>query len=279
MTGDFIELGGVKLHHLITGPENAPTLLMLHGASTSLYEPYMALSTALEAYRVVWLDRPGLGWSERPKGEWSPRREAELIAHFLTAIGVPRAVVLGHSWGAAIALRLLMDHPRHTSGGVLISPAARAWVGEAAAYNKLTHWPVLGPLISHVIAPLLGPAQLRKGVASAFHPEPVPQAYVETARLERLFTPSVWTHNAADMAKVNLHLADQEVRYGEITQPVVILAGPKDTVVRTSRHAEPVAQTLPHGEVRLFPKAGHNLHHAYSHEVTRAVEDVLARQR
>ena len=279
MTGDFIELGGVKLHHLITGPENAPTLLVLHGASTSLYEPHMALSNALEAYRVIWLDRPGLGWSERPKGPWSPEREAELIAHFLTALGVPRVVVLGHSWGAAIALRLLMDCPNHVGGGVLISPAARAWVGEAASYNKMTGWPVIGPLISHVIAPTLGPGQLPKGVASAFHPEPVPTGYVETAQLERLFNPSVWKANAADMAKVNQHLAEQETRYGEITQPVVILAGPKDTVVRTSRHAEPVAKALPHGEVRLFPKAGHNLHHGYSHEVTQAVADVFARKR
>ncbi len=279
MTGDFIELGGVKLHHLITGPETAPVVLVLHGASTSLYEPLMALSGALEAYRVIWLDRPGLGWSERPRGPWSPRREAELIAHFLTALGVPRAVVLGHSWGAAIALRLLMDYPHHVGGGVLVSPAARAWVGEAADYNKMTGWPVIGPLISHVIAPMIGPGQLEKGVASAFHPEPVPTGYIETAQLERLFTPSVWKANAADMAKVNLHLAEQETRYSEITQPVVILAGPKDTVVRTSRHAEPVAKSLPHGEVRLFPKAGHNLHHGYSHEVTKAVQDVFARKR
>ncbi|HCR93685.1 MAG: esterase [Oceanicaulis sp.] len=279
MTGDFIELGGVRLHHLMTGPEAAPTLLVLHGASTSLYEPYMALSNALEAYRVIWLDRPGLGWSERPSGPWSPQREAELIAHFLTALGVPRVVVLGHSWGAAIALRLLMDRPDHVSGGVLISPAARAWVGEAASYNKMTGWPVIGPLISHVIAPLIGPRELHKGVASAFHPEPVPTGYIETARLDRLFKPSVWKANAQDMAQVNAHLANQETRYGEITQPVMILAGPKDTVVRTSRHAEPVAKTLPHGEMRLFPKAGHNLHHAYSHEVTKAVADVLARRR
>ena len=279
MTGDLIELGGVRLHYRITGPDNAPALLMLHGASTSLYEPYMALSNALEAYRVIWLDRPGLGWSERPEGPWSPEREADLIAHFLTALGIPQVVVLGHSWGAAIALRLLMDRPGHARGGVLISPAARAWVGEAAAYNKLTHWPVIGPLISHVIAPVLGPGQLKTGVTSAFHPERVPTGYVETARLDRLFTPSVWKANAADMAQVNAHLAAQETRYGEITQPVILLAGPKDTVVRTSRHAEPVAKTLPHGELRLFDKAGHNLHHGYSHEVTKAVEDVLARKR
>ena len=45
------------------------------------------------AEEMIWLDRPGLGWSERPAGPWSPGREAELIEHFLTAIGVPRAQV------------------------------------------------------------------------------------------------------------------------------------------------------------------------------------------
>ena len=50
MTGGFIDLGGVQLHHHITGPENAPALLVLHGASTSYLEPYMALSTALAGH-------------------------------------------------------------------------------------------------------------------------------------------------------------------------------------------------------------------------------------
>ncbi|MFW6300496.1 MAG: alpha/beta fold hydrolase, partial [Oceanicaulis sp.] len=84
--GDFVTVEGVRLHHKITGPDGAPELLVLHGASSNLEEPMLALADDLSGYRVVWLDRPGLGWSERPGGggDWTPEREADLIAAFLT---------------------------------------------------------------------------------------------------------------------------------------------------------------------------------------------------
>jgi len=275
----FISVDGVRLHHVITGPETAPVILVLHGASANLFEPHMALETALADYRVIWLDRPGLGWSERPSGAWTPEREADLIAAFLTQMQIDRATLIGHSWGAAISLRLMMDHPDRTQGAVLVGPALRAWVGDAALYNKLTGWPVLGPLITHVIAPWIGPNQMVQGVASAFSPEPVPEDYIETTRLNRLFAPSVWRANASDMARVNHALADQEERYGDIGQPVILIAGPGDTVVRTSRHAEPVAEALPRGELRLIEGAGHNPHHAHADAVAQALADVLAATR
>lgn len=277
--GAFVEVDGVRLHHAITGPENAPTLLVLHGASGNLHEPRSALADDLVDWRVIWLDRPGLGWSERPAGggDWTPEREAALIAAFLDALGVERATLVGHSWGAAITLRLIMDHPERTAGAVLIGPAIRAHVGDAAFYNELTTWPLVGAVITRAVVPAIGPDRLEEGVASAFEPEPVPDDYVARARLPLILRPSPWRRNAADMARVNDSLAAQEDRYAEIAQPVILIAGPGDTVVRTDRHAVPVAETLPRGELRLIDGAGHNLHHWHGAEIARAVADVRAR--
>lgn len=275
--GRFAMVDGVRLHHHITGPEDAPAVLVLHGASANLHEPKFALADVLSEYRVIWLDRPGLGWSERPGGDWSPAREAALIAAFLDEIEVERASVIGHSWGAAITLRLMMDHPERTQGAVLVAPALRAWVGEAAFYNKATHWPVVGALITRAIVPTLGRGQLESGAASAFAPETMPDNYVAATRLPLLLRAPVWRANAADMAQVNHSLAAQEDRYGEIAQPVILIAGPGDTVVRTDRHAVPVAETLPNGELRLIEGAGHNPHHAHDQAVADALADVLAR--
>lgn len=277
--GAFITVDGVRLHHRITGPDSAPPLLVLHGASSNLEEPRLALGDDLSAYRVVWLDRPGLGWSERPKGggDWTPAREAELIASFLTEIGIQQATIIGHSWGSAITLRLMMDHPNRTHGAVLIAPAIRANVGDAAFYNELTTWPVIGTLMTRAIVPAVGPGSLESGVESAFSPEPVPDNYIEQAQIPLILRPGPWRANAADMARVNESLEAQEERYGEITQPVILLAGPDDTVVFTDRHAEPVAETLPRGELRLIEGAGHNLHHWHGEAVRQAVADVIAR--
>ncbi|MCC5994803.1 MAG: alpha/beta hydrolase [Oceanicaulis sp.] len=277
--GRFVNVDGVRLHYQVTGPEGAPAVLALHGASANLHELKSALEGPLAGYRVIWLDRPGLGWSERPGGSWSPQREAALIAAFLEALDAPPATVIGHSWGAAITMRLMMDHPERTGGAVLIAPALRAWVGDAALYNRASTWPVVGALITRAVVPLAGPGQLESGAASAFHPEPLPDNYVERVRLPLILRPGPWRANAEDMARVNLHLAAQEERYGEIAQPVILIAGPGDTVVRTCRHAEPVAQTLPAGELRLIEGAGHNPHHSASGAaaVAQALADVRAR--
>ena len=115
-TGTFITVDGVRLHYKITGPEDGPPVLVLHGASSNLEEPRTALSQALADYRTIWLDRPGLGWSERPDVWWTPQREAFLIQRFLDELEIGESVVVGHSWGAAIAARLAMDHPERVTG-------------------------------------------------------------------------------------------------------------------------------------------------------------------
>ncbi|PWE18661.1 alpha/beta hydrolase [Marinicauda salina] len=275
--GRFIAVEGTRLHYRETGPADAEPVLVLHGASSNLNEPRVALEDALLEYRVIWLDRPGLGWSERPDGDWSPEREAALIAAFLDAVGIERAAVIGHSWGAAITLRLMMDHPDRTKGAVLIAPAVRAWVGEAAWYNRVTLWPVAGTVMTRAIAPTIGASRLADGAAEAFSPEPVPENYVERTRLPLILRASAWRANAADMANVNEHLAVQETRYAEIDQPVILIAGPKDTVVSTRRHAVPVAETLPRGELVLVEGAGHNLHHHHPGRVAEALAAVIAR--
>ncbi|XBQ17570.1 MAG: alpha/beta hydrolase [Oceanicaulis sp.] len=277
--GDFVTVQGVRLHHKITGPEGAPEVLVLHGASSNLNDPQAALADDLADYRVIWLDRPGLGWSERPEGggDWTPEREADLIAAFLTEIGIERATVVGHSWGAAITLRLMMDHPNRTQGAVLLAPAVRANVGDPAFYNELSTWPVIGTIMTRAVVPAIGPERLQDGAESAFEPEPVPENYIERSHLPLILRPGPWRHNAADMARVNESLEEQEDRYGEIDQPVILLAGPEDTVVYADRHARPVAETLPRGELRLIEGAGHNLHYRHGDAVAEAVADVIAR--
>lgn len=276
--GNFVSVDGTRLHFKVTGPEDAAPLLVLHGASSNLNEPRVALEDALSGYRVYWLDRPGLGWSERPGDvAWSPQREAALIAQFLESQGVAQTPVLGHSWGAAIALRLAMDQRDRVTGLVLIAPAARAWVGDAAFYNKATHWPLIGTLITRVIVPTYGRSQVAEGAQQAFSPEPVPENYVERTHLPLILRAPAWKANAYDMAHVNTHLADQETRYDTITVPTVILAGPEDTVVSTQGHAGRIAETMPNAELELIEGAGHNLHHHHPDRVRAAVDRVSAR--
>jgi len=250
---------------------------MLHGAASNLEEPYLALAGALENEHVIWLDRPGLGWSERPTGNWTPQAEAALIARLIETLDCGPVTVLGHSWGGAIAMRLAMDHPEKVTGVVLVAPALSAWIGDAAWFNAASFWPVLGPLITHFIVPLTGEFQAGKGAQSAFHPEPVPDDYVERSALPLLLRPRTWHANSRDMMQVNHHLEGQEDRYAEITRPTEILVAKADSVLWSHRHGGMVAERMPDARLRWVPGAGHNLHHHHPALVAGAVNTVRER--
>jgi len=272
--GRFADISGTRLHYRRSGDPERPAILVLHGAASNLEEPHMALAEAFDGEHVIWLDRPGLGWSQRPGGTWSPRREAELIAAFLDHLDIPAATVIGHSWGGAIAMRMAIDHPARVDGLVLLAPALSAWIGTAAWFNPASFWPVIGPFLSRIAVPLAGRSQATSGAVSAFHPEPVPDAYLDRSALLLLLRPPVWKANARDMAMVNSHLEDQEPAYSTVETPAVILAGKADTVVWSHRHGGQVAARMPRGEMRWIAGAGHNLHHHHPQAVLQAVHDV-----
>ena len=271
---EFVTVDGHRLHVRQTGPATGPAILVLHGAASNLEEPYLALSGALSDERVIWLDRPGLGWSDRPAGDWTPEREASLIARFLDTLDTGPVTVIGHSWGGAITLRLAMDHPGHVAGIVLVAPALSAWIGDAAWFNAASFWPVLGPIITWLIVPLTGERQAASGAVKAFHPEPMPDGYVEASALPLLLRPRSWQANSRDMMRVNVHLDAQETRYAEIAHPTVVLAGKADTVLWSHRHGGMVAERMPRATLRWISGAGHNLHHHHPAAVHDAVTEV-----
>jgi pimeloyl-ACP methyl ester carboxylesterase len=273
--GHFIEVDGVRLHYRVTGDENKPAILVLHGAASNLEEPHQALNETFADEHVIWLDRPGLGWSERPNdGRWSPEREAQLIARFLDIREIGRVTVIGHSWGAAIAMRLAIDHSERVTGLVLIAPALSAWIGEAAWFNAVSFWPVLGPILTRLIVPLTGKQSLVSGAISAFHPEAVPEDYLRSTDLPLLLRTKNWLANAADMRDVNHHLESQERRYEGVEHATVFIAGKADTVVWTHRHSGIVSRRMKNAELWMIPGAGHNPHHHHQTTILRAVEQV-----
>jgi len=272
--GEFIDVDGVRLHLRQTGPRDREPILVLHGAASNLEEPYSALSETFRNEHVIWLDRPGLGWSDRPDTDWSPSAEAALVIALLDKLGIERTLVLGHSWGGAISMRLALDHPDRVSGLVLIAPALGAWIGDAAWFNKASFWPVIGPLFTRLLVPLTGKPNLRSGAVNAFHPEPVPEGYAETTSLALLLRKPNWLANARDMADVNRHLEQQEPHYHKVEHRTVFLAGKADTVLWSHRHSGLTASRMKNAELRWIPNAGHNLHHHQQDAVAAAIADV-----
>jgi pimeloyl-ACP methyl ester carboxylesterase len=86
------------------------------------FESSGLIDLAAKNYRVIVFDRPGFGHSDRPRNViWTPVAQAELINSALHRLGVSHAIVLGHSWGASVAVALALKYPKLVQGLVLAS--------------------------------------------------------------------------------------------------------------------------------------------------------------
>lgn len=103
----------------VWGPDDGPAVLAVHGVTAShLCWPLVA--ARLPGIRFIAPDLRGRGRSNELPGPWGMPQHADDLAAVLSALGVDRAVVLGHSMGAFASLVLANRHPDRVSSLVLV---------------------------------------------------------------------------------------------------------------------------------------------------------------
>jgi pimeloyl-ACP methyl ester carboxylesterase len=282
-TGIFVPVEGGRIHLRDLGPRDAPperTLVLLHGASCNLLALTLPLAEPLaQNFRVIAIDRPGQGHSDRPGGraDASVTRQAALVTQALTAVGVSRAIILGHSWSGALATTLAMDHPDRVAGLVLIAPATHPWPGGITWYYHVGSWPVVGWIFSHLL-PVPGAAlTMQSGVDSVFAPQRPPADYIDATAVRLMLRPASFMANAQDVAGLLAHVKERAGRYGAIKAPTVIISGEADEVVATWIHTAGLSQELPDAVVHILPGVGHVPHHAATALVVSEIEALSQR--
>jgi pimeloyl-ACP methyl ester carboxylesterase len=272
--GRFIDVDGVRLHVVDRGAGN--TVLLLHGNGVSL-DDFIAsgvLDRLAMTHRVIAIDRPGFGHSSRPRGRvWTPAAQAALFAKAMDALDVDSAVVVGHSWGAMVALALALDHPEKVAGLVLMSGYYYPTVRGDVAPAGLAALPLAGDVIAHTVSPLIAAATGPAVVAASFAPAPV------SPKLDRFpkalaLRPSQLRAAFAEAAMMVPAAASLSRRYNELAMPIAILAGTGDGIAWPSRHAERLAQARPAATLHLIEGQGHLFHYAEPGAVADAVRAV-----
>lgn len=274
--GRFIEFDGVRLHVCEAGPREGPRLLLVHGASANLRELWTPLAEACAAERrLIAYDRPGMGHSERPRrNSWTMAYQAACAAAVLKESGEDPAIVVAHSLGAAVALRLALEHPRLVRGLVLIAPASHPYPWKPAWWARLSATPLLGEAFCGLIVPALGPVISGASIANNFWPAQAPRAYVEEAGVPLIFRPRAFRASALDVCASNAEFAAQRCRYGEIFTPAIIVTAEKDRIVSPKRHARALAADLPAAELVIAPDTGHMPHRLRTDLVIAAIRRV-----
>jgi pimeloyl-ACP methyl ester carboxylesterase len=160
------------------------------GASGNAADMSVALAERLSeaGFRVLRVDRPGHGWSRRAGGREgsSPVVQAEVLKRAAAVLGVPEAVVVGHSLGCATALAMALDAPEFVRALTLIAPVSHPWPGGVAWYYGIGAHPLFGPPFGRLLTLPAGLVRMRGAVKGVFAPNPAPRNFIEATRLPRL---------------------------------------------------------------------------------------------
>ena len=111
--------GGVRLA-VREWPGEGPSILLLHGLASSSHIWDLVAPRLAPRFRVVAYDQRGHGLSGKPSSGYGFGRLIADAATVIRTFGLGRPLVVGHSWGANVALQLAVERPTTVSGDVLV---------------------------------------------------------------------------------------------------------------------------------------------------------------
>lgn len=275
--GNFVEVDQVRLHYIDRG-SGAPVVL-LHGNGVQM-EDFLAsglIDALAQQHRVIAFDRPGFGHSQRPRDRlWTPHAQAALLHKALRQLGVDRPVVVGHSWGALVALESGLAFSWDVAGLVLVSgyyyPTARADV----ALNVPAALPLVGDVMRYTIYPLTYRLLLERSVREMFSPAVVPADFLNVVPREMLVRPTQIRAASEDAAFMIPAVTRLRHHYAALGLPVTLIAGEGDRIVDQESHTVRLHRELSNSELVVVPGAGHMAHHGGTQAIVRAVASMSA---
>ena len=266
---------GVRLHYIDRG--KGPAVILLHGNGTMArdFELSGLVDLLAKDHRVIAFDRPGFGHSERPRNRiWTAEAQADLLWRALCEIAVHRPVIVGHSWGALVAIAMALRHPADTAGVSLLSGYYYPSVRRDVATMLWPAIPVVGDIMRYTISPLLGRVMAPALFRTMFAPAAVSARFEHGFPVELAVRP--WQIRAA-VAEAGLMIPQAyrlSRKYEALSVPVLIVTGLQDNVVDPGRQSRQLAEELPNSTLTPIPGAGHMVHHTAPEQIANAIHEL-----
>ncbi|MFM9935322.1 MAG: alpha/beta fold hydrolase BchO [Novosphingobium sp.] len=258
-TSRFVTAGGFTWHVQEMGPEIAgvPLLLLIHGTGAATHSWRGLMPLLAQRCRVIAMDLPGHGFTRgRAASGLTLPGMAKAIAALLAALGVVPNQIIGHSAGAAVALRMVRDGVA-AEQVIGLNPALIPFPGVfAPLLQTLARALVLNPLVPRIFAATTRGAGdterfLIKSTGSRIDAEGV-------AAYAKLIGNSHHCRGALEMM-AGWDLPSLQRDLPKITVPVRLIHGDRDSAVPTSA-VEQARKLLPNASMTLLAGLGHLAH-------------------
>ena len=251
--GERLKCDGVRIHFTKTG--TGPAVVLVHGANgTSSDFPPELISDLARDHTVIVVDRPGHGWSDAPHGPLGLEKNAAAVLALAHELGVAPATIVGHSYGAAVALRAALDRPEAVRHVVAVCPCT-ALDKRNARYGSLPlmDGPVGAGLLHFFALPMVPFGWALR--ADAWYPAPAPRGW--GASRVFAYIPSQMHTAVRNFHELHADVAWLEDRLPGLKVPLTVIAGAQDLVTPPARHVEWLKRAVPDARVQIVPRVGH----------------------
>ena len=275
--GQFLDVQGTRVHVLVKG--TGPDLVLIHGASGNLRDfTFRMVDLLADRYRVIVFDRPGLGYTDRlgPEGS-SIARQAALLQAAAAQLGAERPIVLGQSYGGAVALAWATGHPDTLCALVTVAAVSHPWPTGLPQFYKVTSHPLGQAVAVPLLTAFVPESYVQKAIEGVFAPQAEPPGYAAHIGAPLTLRRQSLRANADQRASLKKEVRDLVPHYPQIAVPTEILHGDADDTVNLTIHSVALAQAIPDAKLTVLEGTGHMPQHTDTDAVLSAIDRAATR--
>ena len=263
--GRILDVNGTPVHVYVEG--RGPDVILIHGAGANWKDFTFSMIPQLKGeFRLIAIDRPAHGYTGRIKtraGDVETGAEqADLIHAAAKMVGAKRPLVVGQSYGGAVALSYGLRHGADTAGLLIISGVSNPWDGKLARFYRVMGSAFGRNVLTPIASAYTGERRANQALDDIFAPDPVPEGYLEHVGIGLAVRPSQVNVNIAMVNALLPQITEQSKRYGELKMPVEIVHGTADQTVGYEIHAVPLSKQVKSARLTTLNGIGHMPHHS-----------------
>jgi pimeloyl-ACP methyl ester carboxylesterase len=235
------------------GENNGPDVLLIHGCPGMVEDWDALISKLYWGFHVVAYDRPGYGASEGKDIPYTMGHNADIALELMDQLDMKDAVVVGHSYGAGVALNMAVRKPERVKAFVLAGSFPYNVGGDIPEECQRIGWPFIGSGIAYLYGPYKGKEFIRTTLAELFKPETPPPGFIKK-RMSSWSKPRI----LISLSRELLHFDDDtdkiSPRYPNIRKPVYVVSGSQDPGIK---QAVKLSRAIPGAKITEIRDAGH----------------------
>ncbi len=247
LTGEVMKLAnGITLHYETAGTGHIPVILVHgYGMSSAVWKKSMPLFPA--AYRCFAIDMRGFGASDKPEKGYRCAELADDLAQLMDALHLPRAVIIGHSFGGQVVQHFAARYPDRALALVLCNTVAAT--AQPQGLDSVVKKRIQG----------YGSAAENRKVFSASIPRYFDPSCIAPDDVEYFIQVGLQAGNTALRETLEANYTTPAIpadRFAALNSPSLIVVSTHDPF-GTFDHAVAMTDALPGSHIEVLERCGH----------------------